>query len=171
MLKLKYRYCKSRMAAFINGELPLVARRRVARYIDECPDCYAEYLRQRDLAEELKRQLHMIGQPDHTQLNRIWENIQSDLSQPRPQRPARRYPTRYGLVAIILALVLMLPFILGQTSDYRTIPSQPAPYHFDLSATPTHATAHSIQTVALWKTPASESDTILLLQNTPEPNR
>ncbi|MBC8170519.1 MAG: hypothetical protein H7X77_02565, partial [Anaerolineae bacterium] len=38
----RIRYCKARMVAYVNGELPIAARRRMARYIEQYPECYAE---------------------------------------------------------------------------------------------------------------------------------
>lgn len=118
-------YCKTRMTAYVNGELPLHARRRMARYIDECPQCYAEYIRQRHVQQELVNQIAAIGKPDAGQLDRIWSAIQLDM---KPARPNRAYfQMRYGLVTLAVFFALALPLLLIDKQVASATVTQPTP--------------------------------------------
>ena len=63
MIKFKYRYCKVQMVRYVSGDLSDAARRRVARYIEECEDCYREFRRQRDFAPAAGEQLAEFRPP------------------------------------------------------------------------------------------------------------
>src|SRR3990170_2279910 len=126
MFKFKYHYCKTRMTAFINDELPPRARRRIARYMDECPDCYAEYLRQRDLQHELMRNLPSFGRPRPAQLGHIWSAIQQNM-RTRASQVRHRYHARYGLSTLMLLLTLFLPLLVRHDSVSRVTVTQPMP--------------------------------------------
>lgn len=126
----RYHYCKARMVAYVNGELPPAARRRMARYIDVCPACYAEYRRQRSLYEHLSATLPPFGAPAPAQIDRMWNSIQREMQRPR-SAGWRQYPARYGALALLLALLVMipvaLPAALDQTGTPPMLPTQPAP--------------------------------------------
>ena len=36
---LDHRFARSRLSAYVDGDLDTMERRRVGRHIDECPDC------------------------------------------------------------------------------------------------------------------------------------
>ena len=133
----KYRYCKARMVAFINNELPLAARRRVARYIDECPKCYNEYTRQRALQHKLTDTLPTFGQPQGDQLDRIWMAVQGELNTPPRPRPA--FQMRYGLVTMALVMGLMLPLLMGNSNITQAAVTPPTPTEQTISAATTEA--------------------------------
>ena len=171
MFKFKLRYCKKRMTAFIHGELPPHVRRRIGRYIDECPDCYAEYLRQRELARDLERGLPSVGMPCVSQLDRIWAGVQAELSNtPPPHRPARRYSFSYGMAVVLMAVMVVLPGAVAGQHARMNVPSQPAPELQVLQKTPTSQAALPVlpTAVAVASTEDSSSVTVVLLQNTPE---
>ena len=63
MIKFKYRYCKVHMAKYLSGDLSDITRRRIARFIDESQDCYDEYLRQREITDQLQRSLPAVWPP------------------------------------------------------------------------------------------------------------
>lgn len=127
MVLSRYRYCKSRMVAFINGELPPKARRRVARYIDECPDCYAEYIHQRDLQRELKSRVPVIGLPEAGQLERIWGAVQIQMQQ---TASPRRW--RYGFITAVVVIMLMMPLLFTQPAVDASVATQPQPEQYVL---------------------------------------
>lgn len=109
MFDFKVRYCKARMLAYIRGELPPRSRRRMARYLDECPRCYQEYQRQRSTLLELERTLPAFGAASGEQLGRIWTRVQADMQRrPGGLRPII-YHASYGLAALMLLVILMLP--------------------------------------------------------------
>jgi anti-sigma factor RsiW len=117
------------MTAFVNHELPSETRRRVARYIDECPKCYAEYRWQQAIHAELSSQLPAFGRPSSPQLDRIWTGVYRELSAPSapPARPQSQM--RYGMAVLTITLVLMLPMFLkyqGQVAPLTV--TQPTPY-------------------------------------------
>ncbi len=116
----KIRYCKTRMVAFINGDLPEKARRRVGRYIDDCPACYDEYILQRTALQEIKPALRGMGIPDARQLDRIWGKIQVEMTvdyrKPvgQPTRVRRTYQrTTYAVAMIVTILLIVAPLMLG----------------------------------------------------------
>lgn len=173
MFKLKYRYCKARMAAYLDGELSLDARRRVSRYIDECPDCYREYVRHRELRRELSYRMPLFGMPRTGQLERIWagiqENVQNTSGYARP-----RYDIRYSLVALALALAFLLPMaLLGEDMAAAITVTQPTPYieqHTGETGIP-----YKAMHVAIATRPADLTDEITTItpeavpQRTPDP--
>jgi hypothetical protein len=121
LLYLRTLYCKSRMVAYVNGELPPAARRRIAHYIERYPTCYAEYIRQKDAARELNFRLPLIGQPDKPTLDRIWAAVSAEMTHHTPDtgsggKPQRRLLTsplsfrvRYGVLGLIMAISFVLP--------------------------------------------------------------
>lgn len=108
MFDFKVRYCKARMLAYIQGELSPRSRRRMARYLDECPRCYQEYQRQRSTMLELEHTLPALGAASGEQLARIWSRVQVDM-QRRPGGIRPIYHASYGLAALMLLIVLLLP--------------------------------------------------------------
>ena len=135
---MRLRYCKANLAAYINGQLSPRARRRIARYIDIDAACYAEYVRQRELARELNHSLPYIGQPSQPQIDRIWGAIQAEISPnaatSASQRPTPHYlqvkraNTRFGLVGIACSLVMALPLMMGNSNfSALYVPTPPDP--------------------------------------------
>lgn len=131
MFNYKVWYCKSRMVAFLNGELPLKSRRRVARYIDECDKCYAMYVREKELHRELTYQMPSFAEPNKPQVDMIWASIQAEL-QPNA-RPVRRsrFRMRYGVMTFAVLLLVMIPFMLGNALPTTVVyaATQPAPHN------------------------------------------
>lgn len=131
MVNFKLRYCKSRMSAYIHGELSPQSRRRIARYIHECPQCYAEYTRQNQMARELRSELPGFGRPTRGQLDRIWAGIEAEIA-PAPQRSRSRrggwrpYKVGYGVVALALLLAVMLPAAMRSDAQDMAAPPIPA---------------------------------------------
>lgn len=163
MMNYQCRYCKARMTAFIHGELELNVRRRVARHLDECANCDAEYQHRRELAQALQERVAHIGQPKTRQLQKIWGGVQRDL-QPG-ERSAHLSPARYGLAALVLVVALLLPLTLGNHGVQFNIPTHPAPA---TAATRTPAD-QTVMTVALVVTDKVARTPNLALHNTPEP--
>jgi predicted RNA-binding protein YlxR (DUF448 family) len=111
MLNFKLLYCKTRMVAYLNGELSVDAQRKVGRYIDECPACYAEYLRQRELKRYLSVSVPSIGKANPQQINQIWQGIQTQLQQPIQSPNYLRHIIQIsvgGMLSICMLFVLMM---------------------------------------------------------------
>jgi anti-sigma factor RsiW len=111
---------QSHLTAYIHGELPLKARRRVAAHLEHCSRCQSAYQRQRARVHELEREVPRIGQPQHGQLARIWSKVQTELHTPSP-RPSFRYRAAYGLAAVILMVAMIVPYALSRTETPDTI--------------------------------------------------
>lgn len=139
LLYLRTLYCKSRMVAYVNGELPPAARRRIARYIERYPTCYAEYIRQREAARELHFRLPLVGQPERATLDRIWNAVQVELegsSAPQIRRLSQRsvvssslsFRVRYGVLGLVMAVSFALPltFSVNHTAFAVSL-TQPIP--------------------------------------------
>ncbi|MEQ8673482.1 MAG: hypothetical protein RLP44_27400 [Aggregatilineales bacterium] len=123
MTQWKLRYCKTRMVAFINGDLPEKSRRRIGRYIDDCPACYDEYVNQRRALQELKPELKRVGMPRPEQLDRIWNAIQTEMT-PEMSKPVSRPPARarlayqrtsYAVAMLVTILLVVVPLMLGNS--------------------------------------------------------
>lgn len=174
MFRFKYRYCKVLMARYVSGDLPLAARRRVARYIDECEDCYREYMRHREFTQELERNLPTLGRPASAQLNQVWERLQDDLQAPAQERAwLRGYGASgslhfsYSLVLAAIALALLVPLMLGYQAAMFTGDLPRVPQYAAIVSTPSTALAASplnISTAAIGGEPLSP-----MLHNTPAP--
>jgi anti-sigma factor RsiW len=130
----KIRYAKSRMVAYINGELPPAARRRIARYIEQYPAVYAEYIHQRNAAREFQWKLPLLGYPEKPALDRIWSAVQAELTaSPETRRyplglPATNFQIRYGVLGLVMAFVMALPMTFsGNRAAFALSLSQPAP--------------------------------------------
>jgi len=131
----KVHYCKARMVAFLNGELSPRSRRRMARFIDECDDCYTEYVRQREIQRNLNSDLRRIGSPDADVLSRILVDVKREVFAPRPS-PARMSYQRYGLATVVVTLMLIFPLLVGQDQRTQSVATQPTPkFNVDQSAT------------------------------------
>ncbi len=143
MVRFKYRFCKVHMARFVNGDLSEPVRRRVARYIDECDDCYREYMRHREFAVKLERSLPSLGRPNSDRLNRVWSAVQSDLlvTPPRPivfgdfgTRSSLNFS--YGLVIIAIAIALLLPMTIGFHATLLSVDLRRLPQFASIAHTP-----------------------------------
>jgi len=168
MFNFTCRYCQAQMAAYIHGELPLKARRRIARHLDECPTCYARHNEARELNQQLGYGVPLIGQAQTPQLQRIWAGIQADMTPPPPKK--NRYPLslRYSFVAFMLILTFfLLPLTLGNRNVSFSVPSQPKP---PTIATDVPVTKEKLAvSVALVVTDDKYKPLRIALRNTPEP--
>jgi anti-sigma factor RsiW len=118
---------RGKLTAYIEGELPLKARRRVAAHLQQCVACQSAYRRQREFGRELERDLPRIGQPQAGQLTHIWARVQDDM-QSAPPRRTFRYRASYGLGVLLLVVALLAPYILGREAagnmPARTLPAR-----------------------------------------------
>ena len=173
MIRFKYRYCKVHMARFVAGDLSLAARRRIGRYIDECPDCRRLYNRHRDFNHNLSRQLPALGSPSQRQLDNMWTALQGELFAPKEPSAAigdfaRRnsLPFSYGLAAVAICLAMLLPIALGYGGALGTMQMPAAPQLISLAKTP-QARAAGDSTAAATALPALANHPQPV--NTPEP--
>ena len=134
MIKFKYRYCKVQMVRYVSGDLSEAARRRVARYIDECEDCYREYTRHREFAHQLESNLPTLGRPDARRLDQLWSSVQRDLQAPDEHREwFRDFGSRsnmqfsYGLLVVAITVALLLPLMIGYRASAFAVDLPGAP--------------------------------------------
>ncbi|MCY4248417.1 MAG: hypothetical protein OXE95_12680 [Chloroflexi bacterium] len=161
------------MARFVAGDLCDASRRRIARYIDECPDCYHEYARHRALGYKLSRQLPALGRPSQQQLDSIWLALQSELAAPVKPVSAtdgfvRRSSLRfsYGLATVAICLAL-LPIGLAYHASLPTVEKRLAPQIVSSERTPTADNLNCSAKMAA--TPPRVYISHPQLHNTPEP--
>lgn len=175
MIKFKYRYCKVHMAQYLSGDLSDTTRRRIARYIDECEDCYKEYIRQRNLANQLERELPSLGRPSIKKLDNMWASIQTELAQPADNqsnllhRPQKHPTWGYGLVMLIVVVMMLTPLVAGYQASVSTVELPPRPQTIQIIKTPTTVVQDN-RVVLVSITQASHSIQLPLLQNTPAPS-
>jgi anti-sigma factor RsiW len=127
------RYVRANLDKFLDGDLSIGARRRVARHVDTCPACYAAYTQRRDLRRDLQQALPLVGRTPAPDFNRMWDVIRADL--PRPQRTQ----FRYGLVMLILTLALLVPLTMGNHELARPAAYAAVPHTEVSTETPDHA--------------------------------
>jgi anti-sigma factor RsiW len=123
MMMLKCRYARARIPAFINQELPINARRYVARHLDECPACRAQFEAQKTLRHTLMAEVPRLGQPTSGALENVWSRIAADLQAPAVPPPPRT-PFRtaaYGFAAALFGLGMLLPL----AAHFAPVDAQP----------------------------------------------
>lgn len=173
MIQFKYRYCKVHMAKYLSGELSDTTRRRIARYIDESRDCYEEYLRQRQVTDQLQRNLPTFGRPDSQRLANIWVTLQSELAPTTGALPIHNNYYFFGnstfghsLFMALLAAVLLLPLAIGFHTSVATVDLPPRPQSIYVDRTP--STGRNAGQVGVVSTQSRFANQVPLLQNTPE---
>ena len=171
MIRFKYRFCKVHMARFVNGDLAEPVRRRVARYIDECEDCYREYMQHREFAHKLERSLPTLGKPGAAKLDQIWTAVQAEMNE-TPARPWTREPRprlgsrfSYALVVLAMTLALLLPMMMGYHSARATMDLPSLPQYASVSG----GSSARASVIGATAQPQSRRQTPLL-QNTPAPS-
>jgi len=131
------RYCRAHLDAYVAGELALPARRRVAAHLDQCAACYAVYAQRREVVRELQRSLPMVGYANPPDFGQVWLNVQQEM--PR----GSGYSIQYGLAALLLLVLLLVPFTMGHRDIAAALPTQPAPHQLDGDQTPDRAGARA----------------------------
>lgn len=174
IVRFKFRYCQVHMARFLSGDLSDATRRRVARYIDECEDCYREFMHQREFAHKLQRNLPVLGRPESDRLDQIWNSLQADLGEPITYgRSFTDFGSRtslqcsYGLVVFALIIALLLPLMTGDGSPLLSISLARAPQLASIELTP--APYQSQMNFSSVTALPSQNRRTPLLQNTPSP--
>ena len=174
MVRFKYRFCKVHMARFVHGDLADPVRRRVARYIDECEDCYREYMHHREFAFTLERNLPTLGHPNAAKLDQIWSSLQADLkhTQGSPHwfrdfgsRSSMQFS--YGLVIIAITVALLLPLMIGSHSSLLSVDLPSLPRYAAIVRTPARHWSYVSPVSAT--THANGRPLTPILQNTPSP--
>lgn len=125
MRNLSCHTCQTKLVPYLHRQLSPRLQRRVSQHLDGCPVCYAAYLSQHELSNELSAGLKRIGQPNVPQMQKMWAAVNADMQ--RPQTVSRRPLGRYGVVLLIFVLALVLPWSLDKQSVVHAIPNQPLP--------------------------------------------
>ncbi len=160
------RYTQSRLDHYLDSALPVRTRRLVARHLDSCPACYQEYTRRRDLQRELRQGLPLVGRGHEPDFDRMWGAIRSELPRSRP----RYAQFRYGLVAFVLLLALLVPFTMGN-HELSVVPQQPSPQTAASTETPTSTDeARMVSTAIASATEVSSLDGDPAPPTLPEPD-
>lgn len=174
MIKFKYRYCKVHMAQYLSGDLCAVTRRRIARFIDECQDCYKEYLRQRDLSDQLQRDLPVLGRPDTQKLNSIWLSLQTELAPAAGSsaiapdfRPPSQPTIGQGFFIMVLVIALLLPMVLSFQTSLSVVDLPPRPQVAEIVRTPTTGSLGRRFDIVLTQSRILHQEPVL--KNTPAP--
>ncbi|MEM6284650.1 MAG: zf-HC2 domain-containing protein [Chloroflexota bacterium] len=117
------------LIAYVNGETGPRLRRRIAEHLHTCDSCYADYVRERDTARDAQNDLTLLGRPESTQLDRIWEavHVELDTMPAQPQQP-QTYGVRRSLALVTLMVLCVLPW--SASVEDRVIAA------LDLRATP-----------------------------------
>ncbi|NWF68206.1 MAG: zf-HC2 domain-containing protein [Chloroflexi bacterium] len=143
---------RARLTPYLHGTLPLKVRRRVSAHLERCPHCHAAYVQQRQLMHELQRRLPPLGQPTQPQLARVWDGVQAEVRASQDKSPAvrmLRYRASYGLAALGLVALLLLPVVTQHDSASASAPLHTRP------AAVAFATDWPPQPLTLYRTAAS----------------
>lgn len=162
------RHCQAHLDAYLDRQLTPKARRRVGQHIARCETCYAEYVRRRDLRDELKRTLPLVGQHSAPNFARTWQAVRRDL--PHPTYERRRDQARFGLAALMVMLILLLPFTMRHRDLPLILPPRPAPDVSQQGSTPAQTEPVAFATVAASVTQGHESKAATQLPTVPEPH-
>lgn len=124
--------CRTKLLAYVHHELAPLERRWISQHLDECETCYALYFQHQDMAQNLAQSVPLIGHGHQPALDRVWNAIQQDLVQPRHR--VRTYPAHYGLAALAVTIMLLIPLTMGnQNLSLASPATQPSPL---MQATP-----------------------------------
>ena len=175
MFRFKYRYCKTHMAKYISGDLSDVARRRIARFIDERQDCYDEYMRQRAVADHLRSSLPILGRPDARRLDNIWLSLSAELAPAHAgaassagMRAPGNQTAGYAAIMLLLGVALLLPFALGLGSSFGAVELPQRPQVAEVAVGP--AVHRGMPRLKAAATPSRLTLPAALLKNTPAPH-
>lgn len=139
-MSITCRHYRALLPGYIQRELTPKQRAQVSRHLNECDDCYAAYVDQRQLVRELRVSVPRIGTRDGETpaFDAIRAAVLAQVSPAAlPAAPPATTPTapigrrmrvdlaRYGLVAILMLVVLLLP--LSMRSPTFSVPTQPTP--------------------------------------------
>ncbi len=117
------RTCRQYIPGYLQRDLPPSLRAEVAEHLQDCDACYALSVQQRDFSRELTHSLPSVGS-SVSGLDRIWSAVQADMAHPR-REPAALDRARYGIVALIFVIALLLPWtVRGQR---LALPTPPTP--------------------------------------------
>lgn len=145
MSRITCHECRERLVAYVNGELSARTRRQMAQHLDQCAACYSLYIDQRHLAQDLRADLTLIGQPTHRQLSHLWTAIQTDMRRANPMQP--RFRRRYGIAVLVLLLALLLPWSFNGEPLMLALSLQNEPRTLSAEVTPSIPVTQ--QTIAL----------------------
>lgn len=151
------RACRRHLTAYIHRELSPRRRAFVSAHISGCAACYAEYSRLRVTVDELERSIPLIGARDldKPRFDEMWRSIRADLDAPRAKPIHVSYMRRYSFAALLLMLLVLLPFTMkGQA---LALPTQPRPAltgHYE-AGTPIAAAVDHAASPSLSATPTA----------------
>jgi anti-sigma factor RsiW len=110
------------LVPYLRGELPPAERERVARHLEECPDCKQDTELLRDLLGNLA---HLIGQPPAVN----WARYRAELSEKLEARRGRivwwRRPMPLALSASLAGVLLFVAVWGGREMSKRGDPLGP----------------------------------------------
>jgi Putative zinc-finger len=154
-MMLACKKCQAKLVAFIHHELTPTQRRQVALHLDSCETCYAIYVQQQDLAQNLAQMLPHIGQGQQAQYDRVWAAVQQNIVQPR--RSTTPYPARYGFAVLAFTLMLLIPLTLGNQNLPLVVPTPPAPLLLQATPSSTDQAESALSSLPISLTPNAKT--------------
>jgi anti-sigma factor RsiW len=124
------RACRADLAHYAQGDLPAARRTLVATHLDTCDACYQALRQHREAANQYKRALPVVGQPDMMQLSRVWSAVQDDLIAPAQPKSWRGTFSTAMLVFSLLAVMALSGFVSGDRA-VLAVPNPPTPIEAD----------------------------------------
>ncbi len=131
-LSMRCRTIRHQLKAYVTDQLSQAQRLRLAKHIAHCQSCYAELQRELATVYELKRHLPALGQPNATQLARIWQGVKAQTW----QKPPRYTDLRPASALLTLTLTLMCAAFVFRGSAAVAAPLPPSPAIVRATLTP-----------------------------------
>jgi len=107
---------RSQLVSYINRELPRRKQQRLAKHLQHCEGCYAAYVRERDTAQHLTRELMLLGQSSSSQLDSIWDAVTKQVNSPTSQTAntsKNSYNWQPGAAWAALVILCMIPWTMS----------------------------------------------------------
>jgi anti-sigma factor RsiW len=140
---IRCRTCQQDLIAYIQRKLKPARRRQIAQHLEGCESCYRVYREYQHLAEELERTVPLIGRGYEPVSETRW--LSSSVRRPQI--------SSYGLVALVMAFMLIIPLTMGRPGLALAAATQPTP-HVIVPVTPNNHVVHdSVTAVAFNLTP------------------
>jgi len=110
------------LVPFLRGDLPPAERDRVARHLEECPDCRQDAEQLRDLLGDLARSM---GQPPTVQWARYRAELREKLEARRGRRAWWSRPMPLAVSASLAGVLLVVAVWGGREMSRGTDPLSP----------------------------------------------
>jgi len=137
---MRRRHVTHLLVRYAHGQLRPAQRAEVVNHVRTCDACRAALAREERLVKDLRREMPAFGQPSTRQLAQVWAGVWGDLAAPRRGTGGAGTTWLPGLsfaVAVLLAVLVVLPLAASGGIRAEAAPLQPRPADLTGPASPT----------------------------------